>query len=98
MSAATLEKWIEAVFDHPVGKPEWYWENDFDDWWAGLGLSDSVTVEYMSRLFLRPDSLNAHSLEQVAQGIWFLIGESSPAQSAHTLLKSDVPSTNGPTA
>jgi hypothetical protein len=72
-------------------KPEWYWDNDFDEHWDAQGLSDSVAVEYMTRLFLGPDRLERYSLEQVAQGIWFLIGESSPGQSAHTLLKSNVP-------
>ena len=91
MPTATLEQWVEAVFDHPVGKPEWYWNNDFDERWGELGLSDSVTVEYMTRLFSTPNCLKAYSLEQVAQAIWFLIGESSPAQPAHALLKSDVP-------
>lgn len=90
MSTATLERWVEAVFDHPVGNPEWYWDSDFDERWDALGLSDSLTVEYMTRLFLRPDYLKAYSLEQVAQAIWFLIGESSPARSAPALLKSDV--------
>ena len=91
MSIATLERWVEAVFDHPVGKPAWYWDNEFDEQWDALGLSDPVTVEYMTRLFLRPDCLKTYSLEQVAQGIWFLIGESSPAQPAHALVKPEVP-------
>lgn len=91
MSTATIEGWVAAVFNHPVSEPEWYWESGFDERWAALGLSDSVTVEYMTRLFLRPDCLKTYSLEQVSQGIWFLIGESSPAQSAHVLLKPDTP-------
>jgi hypothetical protein len=45
----------------------------------------------MTRLFLGAERLDRYSLEQVAQGIWFLIGESSPGQLAHTLLKSNVP-------
>src|SRR5438270_9147366 len=45
----------------------------------------------MTRLFLRPDCLKAYSLEQVAQAIWFLVGESSPARSAHAVVKPDVP-------
>jgi hypothetical protein len=45
----------------------------------------------MARLFSGPDRLNGYSLEQVAQGLWFLIGESSPGKSAYALLNSDVP-------
>jgi hypothetical protein len=91
MPTVTFDEWVEAVFDHPLRNPEWYWDNDFDEHWGALGLFDSVAVEYMTRLFLGPDRLERYSLEQVAQGIWFLIGESSPGQSAHTLLKSTVP-------
>lgn len=91
MSAVTFDEWVEAVFDRPLRKPQWYWDDDFDEQWDALGLSDSVAVDYMTRLFLGPDRLERYSLEQVAQGIWFLIGESSPGQLAHTLLKSNVP-------
>ena len=91
MPTVSFSEWVEEVFNHPVSGPEWYWGNDFDERWNALGLLDSLTVEYMTHLFLAPDCLHRYSLEQVAQGIWFLIGESSPAQSAHILLKSDVP-------
>jgi hypothetical protein len=91
MQTVTFDEWVEAVFDHPIRTCEWYWDHDFEERWDALGLSDSVVVEYMTRLFLDPDRLERYSLEQVAQGIWFLISESSPGQSAHTLLKSNVP-------
>ena len=91
MATVTFDEWLEAVFNHPLRKPEWYWNDDFDEHWDALGLFDSLTVDYMTRLFLGPDCLKDYSLEQIAQGIWFLIGESSPGQSAHTLLTSDVP-------
>jgi hypothetical protein len=90
MSTATFDEWVEAVFDHPLRKPQWYWDDDFEAHWGALGLSDSVVVEYMTRLFLSSDRLERYSLEQIAQGIWFLIGESSPGQLAHTLLRSNV--------
>lgn len=70
---------------------EWYWDDGFEERWDALGLYGSVVVEYMTRLFLGPDRLERYSLEQIAQGIWFLIGESSPGQSAYTLLKSNAP-------
>jgi hypothetical protein len=91
MATVTFHEWVKAVFDHPLGTREWYWDNDFEEHWSALELSDSVAVEYMTRLFLGPERLDRYSLEQVAQGIWFLIGESSPGQLAHTLLKSNVP-------
>jgi hypothetical protein len=91
MPTATFDQWVEAVFDHPLRKPEWYWDSDFDRYWAALGVFERLTIEYMTRLFLVPDCLKRFSLEQVAQGIWFLIGESSPGQSAHTLMKPDIP-------
>jgi hypothetical protein len=91
MPPATFNEWIDAVFDHPVQKREWYWDDDFESFWGRLELSDTVTVEYMTRLFLASDSLKRYSLQQVAQGIWFLIGESSPGQSPYSLLNSEIP-------
>jgi hypothetical protein len=91
MAAVTFDEWLEAVFNHPLRKPEWYWDDDFGEYWGALGLFDALTVDYMTRLFLDPDCLKRYSLEQIAQGIWFLVGESSPGQLAHGLLKSDVP-------
>jgi hypothetical protein len=91
MRTATFDQWLDAAFDHPVRKREWYWNEHFDTYWDSLGLSDAVTVEYMTRLFMAPEQLKRYSLEQVAQGIWFLIGESSPGKSAYALLSSEVP-------
>ncbi len=91
MPTVTFEQWVEELFNHSIRKPQWYWDDDFDEHWNLLGVSDSLTVEYMTHLFLSPDVLKDYSLEQVAQGIWFLIGESSPGQLAHTLLKSEIP-------
>lgn len=90
MPTATFDQWVEGVFDHPLREPEWYWDNDFDKYWDALGLFDALTVEYMSRMFLGPRRLKRFSMEQVAQGIWFLIGELSPGRSAYALLNSDV--------
>ncbi len=89
--SATFEEWVKAVFDHPVGEPEWYWNDAFDPHWESLGMSDALTVSYLMRLFQEPALLKRYSLEQVAQAIWFLIGESSPAQVSHALVRSDVP-------
>jgi len=91
MRTATFDQWLNAVFEHPVRDPEWYWDENFEAYWDGLGLSDVLTVEYMTRLLLGPEQLKRYSLSQVAQGVWFLIGESSPGRSAYTLLNYDVP-------
>ena len=50
-------------------------------------MSDVLTVKFLEKLFLESEQLKKFSLAQVGQGIWFLIGESSPAQPAHALLK-----------
>jgi hypothetical protein len=91
MQPATFDQWLEAVFEHPVRDREWYWEENFETYWDGLGLSDVLTIEYMTRLLLSPEQLKRYSLAQVAQGVWFLIGESSPGRSAYTLLNYDIP-------
>jgi hypothetical protein len=87
---ARFEEWVEAVFDHRVGEPEWYWAADFDARWDSLELTGPVTVAYLTRLYGHPSILERYSLEQVAQGIWFLVGESSPAQPSHLLLETSI--------
>jgi len=87
---ASFETWLAAAFDHPVGEPEWYWGEQFDDEWEALSLTDHVTVAYLQILFRDPGVLAVYSLDQVAQGIWFLIGDSSPAQPSYALVRSEV--------
>jgi hypothetical protein len=91
MPTATFDQWLDAVFNHPVRKREWYWNEDFDSYWDGLELTDAATVEYIRRLFSAPGQLKQYSLEQVAQGLWFLINESTPGESAYALVNRDVP-------
>jgi hypothetical protein len=81
---------VEAVFDHPATEPEWYWADDFDSHWKSLGLSDDLLVAYLTRLFREPICLKGYSLEQVAQGVWFLVGEASPAQPSCALVRPGV--------
>ena len=90
-ATAGFEKWVEAVFDHPVTKQEWYWAPEFEAQWASLELSNAVTVTYLTRLYSDASILSRFSLEQVAQGIWFLVGESSPAKPSYCLLRSLIP-------
>lgn len=89
--SATFEQWVDAVFNHPVGKPEWYWSENFDSLWQRLGTSEPLTVNFLRQLFEKSGELKKYSLPQVGQGIWFLVGESSPAKPAHTLLNPSVP-------
>jgi hypothetical protein len=34
--SATFEQWLEFVFNNPVRKHEWYWDEDFDSRWEAL--------------------------------------------------------------
>jgi len=83
---ATFEQWLEFVFNNPVRKREWYWDEDFDSRWEALELTDALIVQYMTRLFLEPGVLRSYSFDQVEQGLWFLLGEASPGRSSKTLL------------
>ncbi|MFI5101826.1 MAG: hypothetical protein ACHP9V_00495 [Terriglobales bacterium] len=85
--SATFEQWLEFVFNNPVREHEWYWDEDFDSRWEALELTDALIVQYMTRLFLEPEMLKPYLLDQVEQGLWFLLGESSPGCSSKTLLR-----------
>ena len=84
--SATFEQWLEFVFNNPVREHEWYWDEDFDSRWEALELTDALIVQYMTRLFLEPGVLRSYSLDQVEQGLWFLLNESTPGQQSKTLL------------
>ena len=84
--AADFERWVDAVFDHPVEEREWYWAPEFDEQWESLGLDGPTMVAYLTRLYRESSVLSRFPLDQVAQGIWFLVGESSPGQPSHYLL------------
>ncbi len=92
--AATFEQWLRASFDHVPTKadeePDWYWQEGFDSYWEQLGITDAVAVKYLTWLLLEPEHLSPYSLEQIAQGIWFLIGGSSPSNTSQALLESAV--------
>jgi len=85
--SVAFERWLEFVFNNPVRKRAWYWDEDFNSRWAALELTDTLIVRYMTRLFLDPEALKSYSLDQVEQGLWFLIGESSPGSSSEALLR-----------
>jgi hypothetical protein len=85
--SATFERWLEFVFNNPVRKRAWYWDEDFGSRWEALELTDALIVQYMTRLFLEPEVLRSYSLDQVEQGLWFLLGEASPGCSSKPLLR-----------
>ena len=89
--AATFEQWLQSSFNHVPPKqkkePEWYWDDGFDSFWESLGMTDTVSVQYLTRLLVNPEHLKPYSLEQVAVGIWFLIGGSSPSNTSQALLE-----------
>jgi len=85
--SVAFERWLEFVFNNPVRKREWYWDEDFDSRWEALELTDALIVQYMTQLFLEPRVLRPYSLDQVEQGLWFLLGESSPGCSSKALLR-----------
>ena len=89
---ASYDRWLQTVFDHPdaAGRPEWYWMPDFNDIWDSLELNPATTTDYLTKLYASPGVLRAYSLEQVAVGIWFLVGD-SPAQPSHAILDPSVP-------
>jgi len=89
---ASYDRWLRTVFDHPItaGLPHWYQAPDFDSLWDPLEINHAVTIDYLTRLYTRPDVLRPYSLEQIAQGIWFLVGD-SPVQPSHAILDASVP-------
>jgi hypothetical protein len=90
--SAGFDRWLEAVFAHPAdGKPEWFWGPEFDEAWDSQEVTNAATVAHLTRLFTVPAVLHAYSLEQVAQGIWFLVSDSSPAQPSLSLLDPAIP-------
>ncbi|MGA2967388.1 MAG: hypothetical protein ABSD64_14350 [Terriglobales bacterium] len=88
--SATFEQWLEFVFNNPVRKRKWYWDEDFDSRWEALELTDALIVQYMTRLFLEPGFLRPYSLDQVEQGLWFLLNESTPGKQSETLIRREV--------
>ena len=80
-----------VVFGHAPSEPEWFWADTFEARWEARGLSDGVTVDYLTRLFQDPSALRPYSPDQVAQGIRFLVGDSSPAQPSHAVVRPGVP-------
>lgn len=65
-----FEDWVKWVFDHPVSDPEWYWDENAEEWTA----SPVITVDYITRLLEEaPILLATYTDAQAAQGLWFLV-------------------------
>lgn len=62
------EEWIEAIFDHPVTDPEWYWS---DDQTFEADPTDIVTLIEQTFTHAGRD-LGRFSAAQVNQGLWYL--------------------------
>ena len=68
----TFEGWLKWIFDHPVCKPDWWWE-EHAVWWV---TSASTSIGFMTRLFEAPPTyLQNISDAQVNQGLWFLTSD-----------------------
>jgi hypothetical protein len=71
-------QWVQHVFDHPVAKPQWYFQ--IGKTWNGEPL---LTVQHLTRLFESPERLlTDYSPEQLEQGLWYLAGETQPFMQA----------------
>ncbi len=69
----TFEAWVKWVFDRPVTKPEWWWDDYESEWWDWMEKCPSQVVDFMTRLFEQPKQhLWEYSDEQLAQGLWFI--------------------------
>jgi len=47
MPIVTFDQWVEALVAHPLRSPNWYWDNDFNEYWDAVfvgtaGTSDMV--------------------------------------------------------
>jgi len=74
LRGTTFDAWLAFVFDHETQSDgddvgdAWYWARDVE-----LAVEPVRQVEYLTRLFERPEVLVRHFSEaQVEQGFWFM--------------------------
>lgn len=76
----SFEDWLRFSFDHPAapseGGQEWYWQPEFEAELLVWAEERDTFVRHMTRMLREPACLAAFSREQVAQGLWFLVGPS----------------------
>jgi hypothetical protein len=88
----TFDDWIEHAFGHEVRiqRNPWFFDTDHD-WWAPR---PAVAVDYLARLFERPDEhLRWFSDAQIAQGLTYLVSTSASGDSGW-LYSTDVATAN----
>lgn len=83
--------WVDAVFNHPVSEPEWYFGDGFDEFWTAHERSPSDAVELLRLLFSQPAPLlTRYTHDQIAQGVWFTAGEASPGRLCYALIDDSI--------
>ncbi len=89
MTSPPLGDWLESVFEHPVTKPSWWWNEN-----AKLPLSPDKAsreaLDLLTTLCESPAVLAAYTDEQVAQGLWFLF-DTSCSEYTTLLRNQDLP-------
>ncbi|MCC6154656.1 MAG: hypothetical protein IT367_12895 [Candidatus Hydrogenedentes bacterium] len=75
----SYEEWVNYVFDHPLLKPEW-WFQDAESGYLQEWREDKlpkIALDYMTRLFSEPAFLiDRFSRAQIDQGLNFLVSNS----------------------
>jgi hypothetical protein len=65
-----FEEWLEFIFDHPVGNPQWHFDLEAPFWDAPA----EITVDYITKFFENPNPfLKDYSDGQLNQGFWYLV-------------------------
>ena len=88
--ALSFDQWIDYVFDHPVLRPQWWWQDPesgyLQEW--NERAHPAETLSYLTRLFQEPSPLlQRFTRSQIDQGLNFLV---SNACSNHMFLLSEV--------
>jgi hypothetical protein len=82
----TFPEWVRHIFDHRVGKPEWYWALEADT----AEPPAQTSVVYLTRLFTDPEPILApYTDAQLNQGLWYLVSNSC-SNYMFTLLEPEV--------
>jgi hypothetical protein len=78
----TYDEWIDAVFNHPVAEPAWYFtEIDNPELWNLYYHHPAIALQYMTRVFKEINKLpTRYSDGQIADGLDYLV---NPACSNH---------------
>lgn len=69
-----LSKWIAYIFDHPVTDPAWHWAQDAPQW---NGTPEQIAAFIADTFERSGELLSRFSDEQLDQGFWFLVSNTS---------------------